>query len=220
MHALRLGAFLLVSAALHGGLLLTARDSPRDRVWPAGLLSITLVQTATGDRHTEAGLNVAATSPKRLPTPHAVPATGNPEPPPRQRPLAGASSPRAATPREPPPATARANGQQQDERAGVRGADLERQLRDRLHQALLPHFSYPLLARRRGWEGIVRIGVRIEANGSLSHLHLVEPCPYEVLNNAAVQSLSRLTQLPDAATWLQGRPFDLVLPVEYRLLES
>jgi protein TonB len=84
----------------------------------------------------------------------------------------------------------------------------------------MPHFSYPLLARRRGWEGIVRVGVRIEANGNLTRLRLVEPCPYGVLNTAAINSLSRLAQLPNAGNWLQGSPVDLVLPVEYRLLEG
>ena len=84
----------------------------------------------------------------------------------------------------------------------------------------MPHFSYPMLARRRGWEGIVRVGVRVEANGNLTRLHLVEPCPYDVLNSAAINSLSRLARLPRAGDWLQGNHVDLVLPVEYRLLEG
>jgi protein TonB len=97
---------------------------------------------------------------------------------------------------------------------------LEQQLINSLQAALMPHFSYPLLARRRGWEGIVRIGVRVEANGSLTRLHLVEPSPYDVLNTAAMKSLSRLARLPKAADWLHGGHIDLVLPVEYRLLEG
>jgi TonB family protein len=96
----------------------------------------------------------------------------------------------------------------------------DQQLLDSLHAALMPHFSYPLLARRRGWEGIVRVGLRIEANGRLTRLHLVEPSPYDVLNTAAINSLSQLARLPNAGTWLQGSHVDLVLPVEYRLLEG
>jgi protein TonB len=126
----------------------------------------------------------------------------------------------AAAENPPDANTAAKPGQRQTAETMNRKAERDQQLLDSLHAALVPHFSYPLLARRRGWEGIVRVGLRIEANGRLTRLHLVEPSPYDVLNTAAINSLSKLARLPNAGTWLQGSHVDLVLPVEYRLLEG
>jgi protein TonB len=98
--------------------------------------------------------------------------------------------------------------------------DLVDRLQGQIRKALLPHFSYPLLARRRGWEGTVRIGLRVEANGSLTRLHLVEASRHDTLNRAAVKSLAQLARIPDASSWLDGQHLDLVLPIEYRLIDS
>ena len=91
---------------------------------------------------------------------------------------------------------------------------LEKAIRD----ALQPHFKYPVLARRRGWEGIVRIGLRVEPDGMITRLHIVEPSSHPVLDRAAMASLHDTGQLPAAGEWLAGSHFDIVLPVEYRLL--
>ena len=98
--------------------------------------------------------------------------------------------------------------------------DLADRLQGRIQKALLPHFSYPLLARRRGWEGTVRVGLRVEANGSLTQLHLVESSRHDILDKAAVKSLVQVARIPDASNWLSGQHVDLVLPIEYRLIGS
>ena len=82
------------------------------------------------------------------------------------------------------------------------------------------YFSYPLLARQRNWQGEVRLGLRVEANGHLSHIHIVKSSGYTLLDHAAQKSLERIVTIPDAAGWLQGRHFDTVIPVEYRLIDS
>lgn len=89
-----------------------------------------------------------------------------------------------------------------------------------VHHALQPHFKYPILARRRGWEGTVKVSVRVESDGELSRLHLVGSSRYGVLDKAAMESLRQVTRIPAAAAWLGGQHFDMVLPVEYRLLDS
>ena len=89
-----------------------------------------------------------------------------------------------------------------------------------VHHALQPHFKYPILARRRGWEGTVRVSVRVESDGELSRLHLVGSSRYGVLDKAAMKSLQQVTRIPAAAAWLGGQHYDMVLPVEYRLLDS
>lgn len=98
--------------------------------------------------------------------------------------------------------------------------DLADRLQGRIQKALLPHFSYPLLARRRGWEGTVRVGLRVEANGSLTQLHVVESSRHDILDKAAVKSLVQVARIPDASNWLSGQHVDLILPIEYRLIEG
>jgi protein TonB len=92
-----------------------------------------------------------------------------------------------------------------------------RRVRDELLQALLPHFEYPPLARRRGWQGRVRIGLLVEADGHLSRVQLVESSGYTLLDKAAMKNVNQLRNVPGATQWLDGRDLDVVLPVSYRL---
>lgn len=98
--------------------------------------------------------------------------------------------------------------------------DSHRSLLMQLQTQMNTYFSYPPLARRRNWQGEVHLGVRVEANGRLSNIHVVHSSGYSILDKAAINSLRRIATLPDAGHWLGGRHFDTVLPVEYRLIDS
>jgi periplasmic protein TonB len=93
---------------------------------------------------------------------------------------------------------------------------LEGQLRD----ALSPYFAYPIMARRNGWEGQVRVGLRVEADGRLSHVRIAHSSGHRLLDRAALSTLNRITTVPKAAGWLDGRHFDMVLPIDYRLIDG
>ena len=98
------------------------------------------------------------------------------------------------------------------------------QMKERLDRQLSSnfarHFHYPYLAQRRNWQGEVRLGLRIEASGHLSHIHIVKSSGYALLDQAAVDSLKKVAALPEADHWLRGNSFDTVLPVKYRLIDS
>lgn len=217
----RLNHFLAISLAVHMAALLLVRDDLPTRHWLAGPVIVRLTmlpgnpkesrpvtsqKAATADKARQSAANRATASAQNIP--------------PQHRPARIPAALPATAENTPDIDVSTDTAQRQAAETASRTAAREQQLRDSLQAALMPHFSYPLLARRRGWEGIVRVGVRIEANGNLTRLHLVEPCPYDVLNTAAINSLSRLARLPNAGRWLQGRYVDLVLPVEYRLLEG
>lgn len=212
--------FVVLSLALHAGVLIYTAAPDPEMPGPAGPLRLTLMtetpvpsgrqpdstvnRTRAGSAASGiiSGTTAPAVTPVRRPPP---PATG----------ITTATAVRkvqerstATEPRRSPPA------------AGISRASLEAELRGQLRRALLPHFRYPLLARRRGWEGIVRVGVRIEADGTLTGLHLVEGSHHAVLNRAAMESLRRVAQLPQAGTRLGSGHVDLVLPIEYRLTDT
>jgi len=97
---------------------------------------------------------------------------------------------------------------------------LKQRADEQLHSNFARHFSYPYLAQRRNWQGEVRLGLRIEASGLLSHIHIIKSSGYAILDQAALDSLKKVAAIPGADHWLQGNSFDTVLPVEYRLIDS
>jgi len=102
------------------------------------------------------------------------------------------------------------------ERGGM-GGDAYRRIQGALRKALLPRFDYPMLARRRGWEGRVRIGVLVESDGDLRDIHVVESCGYRVLDEAALDDLREVGRLSEVNAWLDGEAISVILPIQYRL---
>jgi len=93
----------------------------------------------------------------------------------------------------------------------------EQQLRKRILELVTGRLDYPVLARRKGWQGIVRLQVHIESDGRISRLRVEETSGYPVLDRAALRSL-QLASVPDAEQWMKGRAIDIIIPVEYRLV--
>lgn len=100
------------------------------------------------------------------------------------------------------------------------GASAGNPLVSALRTAMQPYFNYPLLARRHGWEGTVRVGLRVGAGGRITSLRIVESSHHAVLDQAAIDCLGRIRRLPDVVAWLGGKTSDIVLPVEYRLTDG
>jgi protein TonB len=97
------------------------------------------------------------------------------------------------------------------------GGETYRRVQAALRKALLPRFDYPMLARRRGWEGRVRIGVLVESDGNLRDIRVVESCGYRVLDEAALDDLREVDRLPEVNAWLGGEEISVILPIQYRL---
>ncbi|MGB5177358.1 MAG: energy transducer TonB [Gammaproteobacteria bacterium] len=97
--------------------------------------------------------------------------------------------------------------------------ETDRHLRNSVMELISRELTYPAIARRKGWQGIVRLELHIDADGSITGLHLEETSGYGILDRAAMQCL-QFASLPGAARWLQGQTIDIVVPVEYRLVDS
>ncbi len=90
-------------------------------------------------------------------------------------------------------------------------------LRARLRTDLARHFSYPLLARRRGWEGAVRLKFTVQSDGRLTDARIVQSSGYKILDSSALRSLQGVGYLPELVAWINGQTVDVELPVIYRL---
>ena len=97
--------------------------------------------------------------------------------------------------------------------------ETDRHLRSSVMELITRELTYPAIARRKGWQGIVKLELHIEADGSITDLQIDETSGYSILDKAALQCL-QLASIPGAAQWLRGHAINIVVPVEYRLLGS
>ena len=68
-----------------------------------------------------------------------------------------------------------------------------------------PEPNYPLVARRRGWQGTVEVGVSLLADGSVAAADVRRSCGYETLDREAVAVARRSRFSPLVAGPAQGR---------------
>ncbi len=97
---------------------------------------------------------------------------------------------------------------------------LRNQLLGELQTRLSHYLTYPPLARQRGWEGTVLLGLRVASDGYLQEIRVQRSSGYAVLDHSALNSLVRLGHLADVSPWLNGHGMDMQLPVIYRLVEN
>ena len=104
--------------------------------------------------------------------------------------------------------------------SGLDSGASQAHIRSLLLADLARHFDYPLVARARGWQGTVLLGLRVESDGHLDQVHIENSSGYAVLDRSALNSVNRLGYLSEAVAWLNGRSHDIQLPVIYRLVEN
>jgi protein TonB len=93
-------------------------------------------------------------------------------------------------------------------------------LRRALARQLAFHRYYPPLARSRGWQGEVRLGVRVGSDGRLSRVRVLQTSGHALLDRAAVRSVHAVHGIRHPPQWLKGTHFDIVLQVVYKLLDG
>lgn len=90
-------------------------------------------------------------------------------------------------------------------------------IRGKLQTDLARYFSYPPIARQRGWQGHVQIGFRVQPNGKLTNIYIARSSGYRLLDNSALKALQQVEPLAEAVTLLKGKSVDMELPVIYKL---
>lgn len=59
-----------------------------------------------------------------------------------------------------------------------------------------PHPGYPLLARKKGWEGIVIVQADIDEKGNVVKINIKESSGFEVLDNESLRTLKKWKFIP------------------------
>lgn len=83
-----------------------------------------------------------------------------------------------------------------------------------------PRPKYPTLARNRGWEGDVIIGVHVNSDGSIKNLEILKGAHYSPLNYAAWQTVK--TQWTFTPAHRNGEPITafVEVPISFRLSDT
>jgi protein TonB len=92
--------------------------------------------------------------------------------------------------------------------------------RRRLTELFARQQEYPRLAAMRGWEGEVRVRVRVARKGNLLGVALDHSSGYEVLDKHALGMVGELGGLPSLPDDYGANELQVVVPVNYRLREA
>jgi protein TonB len=221
---------LLLSLALHA-LLLAWFKAPADKLpAPSLLINATLrlikppdSPAASAAAPQESGTSKAPAITRRLempanksgpvsiahPAPQEVtqpPSLSDPRPVPEvfgaARPTSNTSSPEAAAPTQQP---------DQQQMLGRYAQQLSR--------LLASHQEYPRLAAMRGWEGEVRLRLKVARKGNLLSLQVDRSSGHEILDQHALQLVDQV-RLPPFPDELEGSEIQITVPVNYKLKKA
>ena len=88
-----------------------------------------------------------------------------------------------------------------------------------LSRLLASQQEYPRLAAMRGWEGEVRLRLRVARKGNLLSLQVDRSSGHEILDQHALQ-LVDLVRMPPFPEELEGSEIQITVPVNYKLKKS
>jgi len=112
-----------------------------------------------------------------------------------------------------------------DERvAGYSGTNTNSGSEDALTTHILAHPDYnmnpgpryPIIARRRGYEGTVKLRVLVLKSGKVGKMEIEKPSGYSILDNAAMEAVQKWTFIPGRKDGIPVTSW-VTVPVKFRL---
>jgi len=86
-----------------------------------------------------------------------------------------------------------------------------------LGRTIAKYKSYPKIAERRGWEGTALLDLKIDSNGSVLSAVVRESSGYDALDKRALEMVEKASPFPAPPKVLQGRTFNISVPVAFKL---
>jgi len=86
-----------------------------------------------------------------------------------------------------------------------------------LGSAIAKHKSYPKIAQRRGWQGTALLDLKIDSDGNVISANVRESSGYEALDKRALAMVKKASPFPAPPKALQGRSFNITVPVSFKL---
>ena len=88
-----------------------------------------------------------------------------------------------------------------------------------LSRLLASQQEYPRLAAMRGWEGEVRLRLKVARKGNLLSLQVDRSSGHDILDQHALQ-LVELVSMPPFPDELEGSEIQITVPVNYKLKKA
>lgn len=228
----RFVAILAASLALHLAILLWAHGwrPPVAPALPTIMATLRLIAPSVSEAPAPAALQPQARQPEARPVQRSAPrvmtAAGPANVPAIQAApeapavLSTAAAPLAAVP--PAPVELAARPAVVDTAAASQRAQSEllAGYRRQLAELFARHQEYPRLAAMRGWEGEVRVRLKVARKGSLLHVQLDQSSGFEVLDRHALAMLGELPGLPALPEALVPDEIQVVVPIHYKLKKA
>jgi len=92
--------------------------------------------------------------------------------------------------------------------------------RQRLGELFARHQEYPRIAAIRGWEGEVRVRLRVARKGNLLGVAVDRSSGFDVLDQHALAMLEHLASLPPLPEALEANEIQVVVPINYKLKKT
>jgi protein TonB len=92
--------------------------------------------------------------------------------------------------------------------------------RQRLGELFARHQEYPRVAAMRGWEGEVRLRLKVARKGNLLGVVLDRSSGFDVLDQHALAMLEALASLPPLPEALEANEIQVVVPINYKLKKT
>lgn len=91
------------------------------------------------------------------------------------------------------------------------------QYSSQLSREFAKYKQYPRIAQMRGWQGVVKVELKIDGSGAIQSLTIATSSGFEVLDKQALEMVRKATPLPQPPETLRGREFNIIVPVAFRL---
>ena len=95
--------------------------------------------------------------------------------------------------------------------------DIKQKYFNEISHQIHKHKFYPRRAYTLNQEGLVLVSLKLGKNGNILDLFLVEECPFDSLNHAALDTISGIRQFPAIPDELGLNELTLKIPVEYKI---
>tara|TARA_B100000035_G_scaffold143287_1_gene121985 strand:- start:886 stop:1554 length:669 start_codon:yes stop_codon:yes gene_type:complete len=81
-----------------------------------------------------------------------------------------------------------------------------------------PHPEYPIIARKKGWQGRLLLAVHVDKNGNVLNIHVKETSGFEVLDKVSIKTVSDWKFLPArfGDSYVED---NLNIPVNFKLID-
>ncbi|MCG2576836.1 TonB family protein [Dechloromonas sp. XY25] len=99
-------------------------------------------------------------------------------------------------------------------------SDMLANYRQRLTELFARGYEYPRVAAMRGWEGEVRLRLKVARKGNLIGVQLDHSSGFDVLDQHALSMLEGHGNLPPLPDALEGNEIQVIVPINYKLRKT